>query len=78
MTISIIAAVSCDPVIHDIWLTLRHFSEHLRTKNPNDDGIQFVTKELEKQFNKVFPHKLFLEANNIEISNGKKVMVFLH
>jgi hypothetical protein len=48
MTISLIAAIS-DPTIHGIWLPLGQFIEHLCTKYPNGDGIQFVTKELVKQ-----------------------------
>jgi hypothetical protein len=55
MTMSIIAAIS-DPAIYGFWLTLRQFIEYLCTKYPNDDGIQFVTKELVKLFNEVFPH----------------------
>jgi hypothetical protein len=58
MTMSKIAAISdpAGPAIYGFWLTLRQFIEYLCTKYPNDDGIQFVTKELVKHFNEVFPH----------------------
>jgi hypothetical protein len=77
MTISVIAAIS-DPAIHDVWLPLGQFIEHLRAKYPNANGIQFATKEIVKHFNKVFQQKS-LKANEVEISDdGKKVIVFRH
>ena len=54
LTNLVLHAIS-DPAIHDKWLPLECFTEHLQSKHPNNDSIQLPTSATVRHLNKMVP-----------------------